>query len=266
LNPAKLLLLLTSSLAVCGATTVYDSTPSPLPGGVPSLGYQATSASEFGNAINLAGTDRILTTATVVMSDWAKESDYQTVGTTPGYNHPLTLTFYDVGAGGTVGAVLASITQSVFVPWRPEVYGFGGIAFTVNFDFTGLNIVLPDQLIYGLAYNTELSGANPIGAPGPYNALNFGLATVAPTIGSNVDPDVAYWNTSLGANYADGGAGGVGTFRKDTGWGDPLYSGAISIDAVPAPEPGSFLLLTGGLLFVPFLRRRLSQKGEGKQL
>jgi hypothetical protein len=263
LNPVKLLFFLTTGLAVCNAATVYNSIPNPLPGNVPRLGYQATQTAEFGNAVNLAGTERALTTATVVMSDWAKESDYQTVGTSAGYNHPLTLTFYDVGAGGTVGSVIASITQSAFIPWRPEVTTFNGIAFTVDFDFTGLGVVLPDQVIYGLAYNTQTWGANPIGAPGPYNSLNFGYATVAPTVGTNVDPDAAYWNTSTAANYTDLGVGGVGTFRQDTLWSP--YSGAIAINAEQVPEPGTWMLLSGGIALLAASKRwklQLAPKSE----
>jgi hypothetical protein len=46
----------------------------------------------------------------------------------------------------------------------------------VAFDFTGTTV--PNSLIYGLAFNTETWGANPIGTSGPYNSLNFGLDDV----------------------------------------------------------------------------------------
>ena len=51
------------------ATTVYDAIPSPLPPNMASLGFEATQTSEFGDHVNLTGTDRVLNTVTVTMSD-----------------------------------------------------------------------------------------------------------------------------------------------------------------------------------------------------
>ena len=67
---------------------IYNSIPFPLPGNVDSLGYEATQTVEFGNAITFGGTLRQLGTITVVMSNWAKESTYEAVGTSPGFYHP----------------------------------------------------------------------------------------------------------------------------------------------------------------------------------
>jgi hypothetical protein len=92
---------------------------------------------------------------------------------------------------------------------------------------------VPDQIIYGVAYNTWTWGANPIGISGPYISLNFGLAQVAPSAGSNPFPDTAYWNTATAGLYTDGGLGGVGIFRRDTAW--TPYSGAVSFDAQTVP-------------------------------
>src|SRR5438045_9373767 len=64
-----------SPLAV-GASVIYNSIPSPLPPNVPSLGYQATQTSEFGDLIQFGGASRVLKQVTLVMSDWALASDY----------------------------------------------------------------------------------------------------------------------------------------------------------------------------------------------
>ena len=51
-------------------------------------------------------------------------------------------------------------------------------------------LTLPDEFVFGVAFNTNSWGYNPIGQPGPYESLNVGTANV----------------------------GGVNIFRRDTGW------------------------------------------------
>ena len=60
-----------------------------------------------------------------------------------------------------------------------------------DFEFPA-GITLPDTLIWGIAYNTEPSGYDPMGETGPFNFLNVGLSAVAPTIGTDVNPDMAF--------------------------------------------------------------------------
>ncbi|MGA2441709.1 MAG: PEP-CTERM sorting domain-containing protein [Tepidisphaeraceae bacterium] len=243
------------ALAVSGANAdvIYDNTPAPLPGNVPSLGYQANQTAEFGNEISFAGTDRNLTNVQIIMSDWASQSDWPGVGDATGYDEPITLTFYNPGSGTSVGTPIASETETVHVPWHTPGDGFNGIAFPVNFDFTGA--VVPDTVIFGVAYNTQTWGYTPYGVPGPYESLNYGLADVAPTVGTNPNPDDAYWNTETASGYTDGGAAGVGIFRQDTNW--TPYAATIQVSAVP--EPASFSLLGIGALALLRRRRRAQQ-------
>jgi len=235
--------------SACNADVIFDNTPSPLPGNVPSLGYQANQTSEFGNEISFAGTDRNLTNVQIVMSDWANQSDYPGVGDANGYDQSITLNFYNPGSGTGVGSLIASKTETVHVPWHTS-NGFSGTAFPVDFDFTGT--VLPDTVIFGVAYNTQTYGANPTGVSGRYISLNYGLADVAPTIGTDVNPDDAYWNTSQASNYADGGAAGVGIFREDTDWSP--YAAIIQVNAVPEPTSMALVAL-GSLTLLRRMRR-----------
>jgi hypothetical protein len=232
------------------ADVIFDNTPSPLPANIPSLGFQANQTSEFGNEISFAGTSRNLTTVQIIMSDWANQSDWPGVGDATGYDHPLTLNFYNPGTGTGVGALIASRTETVHVPWH-TANGANGTAFPVAFDFSG--VTLPDTVIFGVAYNTQTYGANPIGVPGPYISLNYGVAVVPPSVGIDVNPDDAYWNTSNASNYADGGAAGVGIFREDTNWAPD--SATIQVNAVP--EPSSLVLVGLGAALVA--RRRRNQ-------
>ena len=80
-------------------------------------------------------------------------------------------------------------------------------------------------------------------------------------MGSNPFPDTAYWNTQTGGYYADGGAGGVRIFRRDTNW--TPYSGAISFESqavteVPTLSPLalSVLAATLALFAIMMLRAR----------
>jgi hypothetical protein len=268
------LFLVVCSPLAAGAAVIYDSIPGPLPPNVPSLGYQATQTSEFGDLIQFGGANRLLKRVTLVMSDWALAADYPAFpgSTGPTWNHPLTLNLYNVdnsGANPAPGTLIATRTQTFAIPWRPvadptcpggtawrasDGNCYNGLAFTVVFDFTGLPV--PNQIIYGVAYNTQTWGYDPIGTPGPYVSLNFGLAAVPPSVGSNPFPDTAYWNTQTAANYADGGTGGVGIFRRDTNW--TPYSGAVSFETlevteIPTLSPLALLLLGFGLALMALI-------------
>jgi hypothetical protein len=77
-------------------------------------------------------------------------------------------------------------------------------------------------------------GYEPIGAPGPYESLNVGLNSTSPVaVGTDVNTDAVYWNTLTPANYTDGGAGGVGIFRLDTGW--TPYTPAVQFTTFALP-------------------------------
>jgi hypothetical protein len=242
-------------LPAAQADTLYNTIPSPLPPNLPSLGYQANQTAEFGGLVQLCcGDPHTLNSAVVAMSDWALESSWPGVGTASGFTVPLTLNLYNVGAGDTVGSLIETVTVSALIPWRPaadptcpnpSAYRAGdgncynGSLSTVTFNLGGAAV--PAEFIYGLAFNTETWGASPLGVDGPYDSLNFALSTDPPSVGSNPLPDTAYWNTATANNYADHGAGGVGTFRQDTGWSP--YTGAITFDGTATPEPSTLLLM-----------------------
>ncbi len=242
--------LIFTSPVTAASESIYNNLPDSLPPSLPSLGYEATSTTEFGDQIAFAGTARNVTSATVTMVNWALHSTYPEMDAS-GYTHPITLNLYNVGDdNGTPipGTLIASVTQDFLIPWRPEADPacgtawkasdggcYNGYAFNIVFDFAGQNLILPDEIIYGLAYNTADYGVEPIHQAGPYNSLNFGLVAPAPSVGTDLDPDAIFWNTSYAGFYSDAGAGGVGTFRRDTGWTG--YVPAIRFDVEAAPPP-----------------------------
>lgn len=247
-------LALATSAGAVTPSAVYDATPSPLPPNVASLGFEATSTSEFGDLVQLAGTNRVLDAVTVTMSDWALYSDYSTdaryAANSATWSHPITVNVYSthLGANGAPDTLLATKTQNVTIPWRPAADPtcpggtawragdgacYNGIAFNAVFDLSSLNVTLPNDVIVGVAYNTADYGSTPLHVAGPYNSLNVGVPTnQTVTVGSDANTDAVFWNTSYAGFYADGGASGVGTFRQDTNW-SPNGTVAFRITATP---------------------------------
>jgi len=201
---------------------VFDSVPASLASNYPSQGFEATQTNEMGEQVLLAGTDRVLDEVTATYSSWACVTgawQFSNCETPPGatFDHDLTVNVYAVGAGDTLGALLATKTESVAVPYRPTaspqcigqsapvnyVGGWwdgtqcnNGIAFTHTFSLTSLGVTLPNQVIVTTSYNTNTSGYDPIGVAGPYDSLNVAAPGSTPTVGTDVDPDVIWVSTA----------------------------------------------------------------------
>jgi hypothetical protein len=130
------------------------------------------------------------------------------------------------------GALVGTVTQTVTVPFRPaadptctasdgtpeptawrDTSGncFNGKASNVTFSLTSLHLTVPNDIIFGVAYNTTDHGYAPLGGSGgPYDSLNVGVG------GST--PAEIFINSTWAGLYTDGGASGTGFFRQDTGW------------------------------------------------
>lgn len=213
-------------------STVYDATPSPLPPNVVSLGYEATSTSQFGDYVHLASGDRNLNSVTVTMSDWAIYSDYANdprySGNNVSWTHPITINIYGshLGANGVPDQLLASKTQTVTIPWRPAADPtcpvstawrasdnncYNGKAFNATVNMSDLAVTLPDDVIVGVAFNTADYGANPLHQAGPYNSLNVGIPDgQLPSVGTDDSIFNVFWDSTY--------PGQTPGFREDTGW------------------------------------------------
>ena len=274
-----------TSMAHASTLTLYNSEPSPLPGNEPSEGYQCCQVRQLGQGVDLtSGGTYANFNVEVLMSNWALESTYEPVGTSLGYTVPLTLNLFNVGPGNAVGSLIATLTTPQFIPWRPESGGcsdptaylssvdgkcYHGLLTPVEFNFGTLTV--PNQLIYGLAFNTQTVGYSPTGVSGPYNSLNQGLTFGgSPSVGSVF---------SLGSLYVDGqtcypydGTNNTGAcadgpdkvFRINGGWEDEAgtpYNPSALITADAVPEPTSLILLGTGVAGIASrIRKRVARK------
>ncbi len=236
---------------VAVAPPIYDSTTSPLPHSMPSNAYAARSTAEFGDLVSFAGSKRRLASVTVTLEDWAAHSAYPT-WPAAGWQYPITLELYTVdrtGATPAPGQLIVSNTQTFTIPWKPEPdptcttsgywrasdtgLCYSSVPANITFDLSTLNVDLPDEVIFGVAFNTKNNGTAPTGVDGPYSLLNIAMSSSA-SVGTNVEPDAVYQNSTFGGSYADNGASGVGTFRRDTGWSP--YTPALQVVATDIPS------------------------------
>lgn len=134
------------------------------------------------------------------------------------------MNIYEVGAANAVGNLLGTVQRSVYVPYRPsadpvlcpstnaapgDFYDaasgqcHGGLYFVTSFDFSSLNLTLPDRVIVSAAFNTSTSGYAPVGpvAPGDedgFDALNMALDGVnPPNTGTFVNAMYIAWTPAL---------------------------------------------------------------------
>jgi len=189
--------------------TIFDNIPEPGQTNYNtsyfSHGFQAQGTTELGNLVNFSGTARKLNTIKVNMVTYAQSNSWTSWAATnssasaSGYNHELILRVYSLTSSNTV-QLLTFQTNNVLVPWaQPSgTNSFTGLpntgqAFTVSYDFSAANILLPDSAIISIGFNTQTYGDFPIGSEGPYDALNFGTMYSSNTIvGSDADPNSVF--------------------------------------------------------------------------
>ena len=127
----------------------------------------------------------------------------------------------------TVGSLLGTVTQMFAIPWRPvadptcpggtawraiDGICYNGFAFNITFDMSSLNLTLPNDIIVGVAYNTQSYGAVPMGVGGPYDSLNVGALGSA-TVGTDDNTDTCLLEYH-GPRPVRGGGGASGYSAK----------------------------------------------------
>src|SRR3954447_12044711 len=125
--------VLTGAASAQAAGRGYNNIPTPLPGNVPSYGFEAYSLAELGNQITFAAkpTDKPANNtyghATVLLSSWGCQSghwysgDCQTTGNAK-FSVPMTLNVYAAPIAGSLlpGALIESVQSTFAIPYRPS--------------------------------------------------------------------------------------------------------------------------------------------------
>jgi hypothetical protein len=243
------------------ASNVLYNSMIPSPGNVVSVGFEATSTAQFGNEITLTRSARA-GTVVVTMSSWGCQSGSWVTDdcvTTPGskFSEPITLNIFrapasnpttqpDTSGSGLPGSVIASVTKTFSIPYRPSANHtkcvgseagawfdgkngecFNGLATNIIFNLSSLHVTLPQTFVFGIAYNTSDYGATPYGDATACHATSEGCGYDSLNVGLSYDPDnlnvgsnpysgYVWENTTYAPYYCDGGNAGVGVFRIDS--------------------------------------------------
>src|SRR5580700_2049277 len=208
--------------AFASSGTLYSSLAPPQ-GNIPSVGFEATQASEFGNEITLKHAGKI-TSVTVTMSSWgcqtggwstmncvsAKDAEFTEPVTLNIYNAPATnpSTQPDIVGSGLPGTLIKSVTKTFTIPYRPSMspkcatttaYGGAGdwydktnhqcfAGFMTNIKFN-VNATLPQTIVFGIAFNTTHYGYSPIGEGAACYTSSGGCGYDSLNVGLSLDPN-----------------------------------------------------------------------------
>jgi hypothetical protein len=196
----------------------YNAIPAHVSGNVPSVSFQASKTTEFGDAVGLSGSGRTLGSMTVLFSSWACQSGAWESGncaTTPGatFDVPITFNVYAADSAGVPVALLTTLTQTETFAYRPSAsplctggrwYNktdktcYNGFPQTVTMAMpTG--VTLTDNVVWSVKYDTY----NTNGDTGPVNSLNVGTFSFpnAPFSGTDLNEDVVFRNGALESGW-----------------------------------------------------------------
>ena len=226
------------------AEVVYNNIPAKLPGNFASIGLAATSTTEFGGEIELAGTARSQPTITVVMSSWACQTggwnteDCVTAKPKKAFKVPLTVNVYN--AAELSEGPVASVTKNVKMSYRPsdsskceggrwydeaDATCYHGFAFPVSVKLSKLK-KMPKYAVVSFSYPH---------ASGPATSLNVSVSEPPEKTLSLGGQPVEEWfaNSTWSEMYCPG-AKDIGTFGPEEGAGcqeGVNYQPVISVSA-----------------------------------
>ena len=202
--------------------------------------------------------------------------------TTPGatFTHPITLNLYALGTNGAVGSLIATRTQTFKIKFRPSSDTTNcpldgvqpstatawydtklgecdhGLAQKITFNLGAMHLTLPNQFVYGIAFNTSGYGMAPYGYSTTvcppvtgcaYDALNVGRGQPGCRSVAMIGiPTACTWTPAAREQLlrADPDDGHLPPGRR-------LLDGLQPAREVPEPEVGQRSLGEGGRGTVP---------------
>ena len=201
-----------------------------------SFAYDATGANQFGNDVTFINGGGRLGDVVVSMSNFNPASSSAPL--------PITFNIYnpsasEPGNGVAPGSLIATDTVTITPPGTstgytgiPPTYGVDN--FNVTFNFSPQKITLPDDVVYGIAYNNTSVDTG----------LNVNLSydsSSVPSVGADTYPGYLFVSTADGTNDDVGGATGEitcqnvsSTFSQYTTQPTTYGSTACGLAALPA--------------------------------
>ena len=216
--------------SAASAEVVYNNVPAKLPGNFGSIGLDATSTTEFGGQIELAGTARTQPTVTVVMSSWACQSggwnteNCSTPKPKKAFVVPLTVRVYN--AAELSEGPVAEATKKVKMQFRPsadavhctggrwydaaETHCYNGFAFPVSVALKKLK-KMPKKAVVSFLYPHST---------GPAQSLNVAVSEPSEgTLSIGAQPVEEWFANSTSSEMYCPGASDIGTFGPEEGTG-----------------------------------------------
>jgi hypothetical protein len=230
-----------SASAAIPHSVLYTST-APGAGNIPSVGVEAYSFNQIGDEVLLRRSGVRLNSVAVQLSSWACQTGawntkdcHTNAGAT--FTTPITLNLYRASSTSltgetTPGALIATATKTFTIPYRPSASPkcvgpqagewfkkgqgcFNGLAHTIAFSLKGRNLKLPRDVVWGVSYNSDNSGPEPMhGSGAPEDSLNVGLAPVV-RAGRELFPGGIFWDTRDATDFSCGPPFVAGDFNLD---------------------------------------------------